>query len=65
LNYLNTYLNDKKLDAFVFIVHNMDSFKTTYYLITKKKIEKKEYSSYTSRGSTIMPEIEKKLKKEF
>lgn len=66
LDYLKLYIKDNNVDVFVFIVHDMNCFKTKCYLITQNKIEIKEYDEYTSRGSTIMPEIEKKLiKKEF
>ena len=63
LKILNTYIINKKLTAFVFIVHDMENFKTMYYLITNKGIETRYYDSYTSRGTTIMPEIEKKILK--
>lgn len=61
LNILNEYIKDKKLTAFVFIVHDMKNFKTMYYLITNEGIEKRYYDSYTARGTTIMPEVEKIL----
>ena len=41
----------------------MDSFKTTTYTIDKDSIIKKEYSEYTSRGNTIIPELRNYLKK--
>lgn len=50
---------NENLDAFVFIVCDMNEFKTTYYLITKDFIKERNYDFYASRGNTIMPEIEK------
>lgn len=61
LNVLKEYIKHQKLIAFVFIVHDMRNFKTMYYLITNEGIEKKYYDSYTARGTTIMPEVEKIL----
>ena len=58
---LSDYLKQKKLDYFVFIVHDMKDFKTMYYLISENNIEKRYYDEYTSRGSTIIPEIEENL----
>ena len=63
INKLTEYVKTKKLDAFVFIVHDMKEFKTMYYLISQNKIEKRYYEKYTARGSTIMPEVETKLVK--
>lgn len=61
IDILNKRLLDKGLYAFVFIIHNMKEFKTMYYLIRKDNIFKKYYDKYTSRGNTIIPEIEKNL----
>lgn len=61
LNILKEYLKHKKLDMFVFIVHNMVELKTTAYKITSHGIEKIAYNKYTSRGSDIMPLIEKEF----
>ena len=61
LNVLKEYIINEKITTFVFIVHDMKSFKTMYYLITNKGIEKRYYDSYTARGTTIIPEIEQKL----
>ena len=52
-------IDSEKLDAFVFIVYDMDDFKTTYYLITDDGVKEKYYDVYVSRGNTIMSEIEK------
>ena len=62
LNILKKYVYVKKLDAFVFIVHNMGYFKSKYYLITRDNVISKAYDKYTSRGNVIIPEVEKLLK---
>lgn len=59
---LKQYISNNKLTAFVFIVHDMKKFETTYYLITENNIISKNYPRYTQRGDTIMPEVEKLLK---
>ena len=62
LKLLRKYITIKKIDVFVFIIHNMCDFKTSYYLITDNNLELRTYNKYTSRGNTIMPEVENKLK---
>lgn len=59
IDILKNRVDSEKLDAFVFIVYDMDDFKTTYYLITDDDVKEKYYDVYASRGNTIMPEIEK------
>ncbi len=49
---------EQHLDCYVFLEHNMSSFKTTAYFITKDGCFEKQYDQYTSRGSTIMPMVE-------
>lgn len=61
VNKLNDYVKQKEIDYFVFIVHDMKEFETMYYLISENNIEKRYYDKYTSRGSTIIPEIEENL----
>ena len=61
LNILKERIQENKLTAFVFIVHDIQSFKTMYYLITANNIYTKYYSRYTQRGDTIIPEIRKFL----
>lgn len=63
IDILKQYVKEKELAAFIFIIHNMKHFKTTYYLITKNTIKVKNYDTYTSRGNTIIPEVKKILKK--
>ena len=59
IDILKNRVDSEKLDAFVFIVYDMDKFETTRYLITKDDIKEKNYDVYASRGNTIIPEIEK------
>lgn len=61
IDLLKLHIENKQLDAFVFIVHNMSKFETMYYLITKRGIIERYFTSYTSRGSTIMPEVKEFL----
>ena len=61
IDLLKLHINNNNLDAFVFIVHNMSEFKTMYYLITKSGVIERYFTSYTSRGSTIMPEVKEFL----
>lgn len=53
ISMLTNYLNQEKLDIFVFIVHDMDNFKSIAYKITKEGITIDNYDSYTSRSSII------------
>lgn len=61
LNILTDYINKNNVDIFVFIVHDMDSFKTTTFEISENGIEQVSYDKYTSRGSKIIPDLEQKL----
>jgi len=61
IDILKEYLIKNNIDLFLFIVYDMDNFKTKCYLITKFGIDTKDYDYYASRGNTIMPEIEEKL----
>lgn len=62
---LMNYVKEKDLKVFVFIVHDMNVFKTTVYEITSNDYKVKYYDVYTSRGNTIIPKIEEKLKTEI
>lgn len=57
LQFLTDYVSSKNLDAFVFIVHDMTNFQSNVYQIEKDRIKTREYSQYTSRGNTIMPDV--------
>ena len=61
ISYLHDYMIEEQLSLFAFVVHDMDKFHTYLYKIFSDTVERKEYSQYTSRGSTIIPEIEKEL----
>lgn len=63
LDILKKYLINSDLSMFVFIVHEMINFKTRVYKITKDNIKIIDYPTYTSRGTTIMPSIEKEFNK--
>lgn len=63
INYIKEYIANNEIDIFVFIVQEMDAFKTTTYTINKDSIIKKEYSEYMSRGDVIIPELCANLKK--
>ena len=55
---IKNYKTEKDLEKFIFIVHDMEAFKTTTYEIGETDVTTKNYPQYTSRGNTIMPEIE-------
>jgi len=59
LTNLKEYLSNSNLSMFVFIVHDMINLKTKVYKLEKDKITTISYDKYTSRGTTIMPSIEK------
>lgn len=61
ISYLHEYMIEEQLNLFAFVVHDMEKFHTYLYKLFPDTIERKEYSKYTSRGSTIIPEIEKDL----
>lgn len=61
LDLLTNKVTEENLKLFVFIVHDMTKFQTTVYYISENEITKKEYDQYTSRGTTIMPEVEEML----
>lgn len=65
LDIIKEYKKNNDLYMFVFIVHDLDSFKTKVYKITDGGVEIVQYDRYTSRGSTIMPRIEKELIEKF
>ena len=60
--HLKTKIKDG-LSLWVFLVHNLESDKTTEYRITKAGIEVIPYNKVTSRGTDVMPVIEKNIKK--
>ena len=56
---LRQRLIDEGLNMWVFIIHDMKQLKSNAYLITKDTCEVINYNTITSRGTTIMPFIEK------
>lgn len=54
---IEDYLLQEELDMFAFIIHDMDSFQTTVYKLEPTGFIRKKFEKYTSRGTTIMPEI--------
>lgn len=58
---LKDHIKKNNIDIFVFLVHDMDSFKTTEYDIYSDRVEIIEWEEYASRGNTVMPNLEKKL----
>ena len=59
---IKKYIKDNNTDIFIFILYDMDTFKTKCYEITDESITTTLYDSYTSRGNTIIPELDKKIK---
>ena len=49
------------IDYFVFIVHDMDCFKTTTYTLSNDGVSIDNYDSYTSRGNVIIPRLKEYL----
>ena len=60
---LRKKLDEENLYLWVFIVHNMQLFKSTAYLITREDCEVINYGIIASRGNTIMPAVEKRIMK--
>lgn len=58
---LNEYLLENNLDLFIFIIHDMDNQDTWVYKIDATGFKRKKYDEYTSRGSTIIPDLEIEL----
>ena len=59
---LQNYIVKENIDIFVFIVHDMETFKSTVWQIEKNNIKIKQYQNYTSRGNTIIPDVINELK---
>lgn len=57
---LKQYLENNKIDMYVFIVYDMSEFYTKVYRIVNQNVECDEYFLYASRGNTIIPDIVKK-----
>ena len=59
---LKEYTIKKEIDYFLFIIHDMEKFETWLYTFDKFGYRRKKYHEYTSRGTTIIPELEEELK---
>ena len=59
---LQGYVKEFGIDMFVFIAHDMTNFKTMCYMISDNEIAQKYYDVYSSRGNTIISDVEGKLR---
>ena len=59
---LQEYVLESDLDYFLFIIHDMENFESWLYTLDKNGFTRKKYHEYTSRGTTIIPELEEQLK---
>ena len=59
---LQEYVLEADLDYFLFIIHDMENFESWLYTLDKNGFTRKKYHEYTSRGTTIIPELEEQLK---
>lgn len=62
INLLQKHTANSEIDYFLFIIHDMDKFETWLYTFNKEGYRRKKYHEYTSRGTTIIPELEEELK---
>lgn len=63
IDVLSNKVKESNLDMWVFMIVDLKSVFTKVYKIEKNKISLKEYSGIMSRGSYVMPIIEKELLK--
>ena len=63
VNLLGEYVTTNNLDMFVFIAHDMTNFEDMVYYIDKNGFKRRKFDEYTSRGTTIIPELEQTLAK--
>ena len=61
INLLQDYVTESDLDYFLFIIHDMKNFESWAYLLDKNGYKRKKYDEYSSRGTTIIPELEEQL----
>lgn len=64
LNVLKNKVTDNSLRMWIFIVVDMLNSTSKVYKISNNKIDTEEYDFIISRGSNIMPEVEKLMSKE-
>ena len=62
LELLQEYMTSSELDYFLFIIHDMQKFESWVYTLDKNGFTRKKYDEYTSRGTTIIPELEEQLR---
>ena len=62
LELLQKYMTSSELDYFLFIIHDMQKFESWVYTLDKNGFTRKKYDEYTSRGTTIIPELEEQLR---
>lgn len=58
---IRAYMIENNIDIFLFLVNDMDFFKTKTYEFFGDNIEITEYDKCISRGSTAIPILEKKI----
>lgn len=58
---LQNYVFDHNLELFVLLIHDMSKFQSSVYYVDSKNVKKEEFDHFVSRGSEVIPELEKKL----
>lgn len=58
---IQDYVSNHNLDLFALLIHDMTKFQSNVYYISSFKIEKEEFDHFVSRGSEVIPELEKKM----
>ena len=61
LNLAQTYLKERDVSLFAFLLHDMTAFQSSVYYVTSDKVTAKDFDHYVSRGNEIIPMIEKKI----
>lgn len=64
LDYVKDYFYNSDLDGYLFVVLDMEKFTSVAYNFTKSSEFITNYSKYTSRGTVIIPELFKYIKRE-
>lgn len=60
-NYIQTELLNKDMPLWIFLIHDFRNDSTKEYRISKTKVEEITYPQITSRGTDVMPYIEKNI----
>lgn len=58
---LQNYVSANELEMFVLLIHDMSKFQSSVYYVDSKNVRKEEFDYFVSRGSEIIPEVERKL----